>query len=42
MLKRALFLDRDGTIIADHGYLKDPNQIELLPGAAEALGAGSW
>ncbi len=37
MLKRALFLDRDGTIIADRGYLKDPNQIELLPGAADAL-----
>lgn len=37
MLKRALFLDRDGTIIADRGDLKDPNGIELLPGAVDAL-----
>jgi histidinol-phosphate phosphatase family protein len=37
MLKRAVFLDRDGTIIADRGYLKDPNRIELLPGAVDAL-----
>jgi D-glycero-D-manno-heptose 1,7-bisphosphate phosphatase len=37
MLKRAVFLDRDGTIIAERGYLKDPNQIELLPGAVDAL-----
>jgi D-glycero-D-manno-heptose 1,7-bisphosphate phosphatase len=37
MLKRALFLDRDGTIIAERGYLKDPNGIELLPGAVDAL-----
>lgn len=36
-LKRALFLDRDGTIIADRGYMRDPAQVELLPGAAEAL-----
>jgi D-glycero-D-manno-heptose 1,7-bisphosphate phosphatase len=37
MLKRALFLDRDGTIIAERGYLKDPGEIELLPGAVDAL-----
>ena len=37
MLKRALFLDRDGTIIIDKGYLKDPNSIEFLPGAVDAL-----
>ncbi len=37
MLKRALFLDRDGTIIADKGDLKDPNAIEMLPGAVDAL-----
>jgi D-glycero-D-manno-heptose 1,7-bisphosphate phosphatase len=37
MLKRAVFLDRDGTIIAERGYLKDPNAIEILPGAVDAL-----
>lgn len=33
----AAFLDRDGTIIRDMVYLNDPSQVELLPGAAEAL-----
>ena len=33
----AVFLDRDGTIIHDVGYLRDPEQVELLPGAAAAL-----
>ena len=33
----ALFLDRDGTIIRDSGYLADPAGVELLPGAAAAL-----
>ncbi len=36
---RALFLDRDGTIIVDVGYPRDPAQVALLPGAAEALAA---
>ncbi len=35
--RRAVFLDRDGTIIEDTGYLKDPARIRLLPGAAEAI-----
>jgi D-glycero-D-manno-heptose 1,7-bisphosphate phosphatase len=34
----AVFLDRDGTIIEDAGYLGDPDRIRLLPGAAEAIG----
>jgi D-glycero-D-manno-heptose 1,7-bisphosphate phosphatase len=34
----AVFLDRDGTIIHDVGYAKDPEQVRLLPGAATALG----
>lgn len=34
---RALFLDRDGTIIRDTGYVRDPASVELLPGAAHAL-----
>ena len=31
------FLDRDGTIIRDYDYLRDPAGVELLPGAAEAI-----
>ena len=38
-MKRALFLDRDGTIIEDRGYMRDPDDVVLLPGAVEALGA---
>jgi D-glycero-D-manno-heptose 1,7-bisphosphate phosphatase len=34
---KALFLDRDGTIILDKHYLADPAGVELLPGAAAAL-----
>lgn len=37
MSKAAVFWDRDGTLIADPGYLNDPDQVELLPGAADAL-----
>jgi histidinol-phosphate phosphatase family protein len=33
----AVFLDRDGTIIADRHYLRDPASVELLPGVAWAL-----
>jgi D,D-heptose 1,7-bisphosphate phosphatase len=33
----AVFLDRDGTIIEDVGYLSDPDRVRLLPGAAEAI-----
>ena len=32
-----VFLDRDGTIIADRHYLRDPAGVELLPGVAWAL-----
>lgn len=35
--RRAVILDRDGTIIVDHGYLGDPARVSLLPGAAEGL-----
>lgn len=34
---RALFLDRDDTLVRDAGYMSKPEQIELLPGVAEAL-----
>lgn len=36
-MRRAVFLDRDGTIIQEVGYLNQPHQVELLPGAAEAI-----
>jgi histidinol-phosphate phosphatase family protein len=35
--RRAAFLDRDGTIIVDPGYLKSAADVELLPGAVEGL-----
>jgi UDP-glucose 4-epimerase len=34
---RAVFLDRDGTINEDPGYLSQPSQLVLLPGVGEAL-----
>ena len=37
MKPTAVFLDRDGTIIEDPGYVGHPDQVRLLPGAAEAL-----
>lgn len=37
MSRAAVFLDRDGTIIAETEYLADPNGVVLLPGACEAL-----
>lgn len=35
--KKAIFFDRDGTLIIDKVYLNDPAQIEYLPGAFMAL-----
>ncbi len=35
--RRAVFLDRDGTIIEDVAYLRDKDQVHLLPGAADAI-----
>jgi len=37
--RRAVLLDRDGTIIEDADYLTDPAQVRLLPGVPEALRA---
>lgn len=37
MASRAAFLDRDGTIIEDPGYLHEPGKLRLLPGAAAAI-----
>jgi D-glycero-D-manno-heptose 1,7-bisphosphate phosphatase len=34
---KAVFLDRDNTLIEDPGYISDPKQVKLLPGAAASL-----
>ena len=39
MSRRAFFLDRDGVIIRQVEYLKNPDEVELIPGAVEALRA---
>ena len=36
-MKGIVFLDRDGTLIEDAGYLRDPDGVRILPGAADAL-----
>lgn len=33
----AVFLDRDGTIMEDAHYIKSPDQVRLIPGAAAAV-----
>jgi D-glycero-D-manno-heptose 1,7-bisphosphate phosphatase len=33
----AVFLDRDGTVIADADYLADPSRLSLIPGADAAI-----
>jgi histidinol-phosphate phosphatase family protein len=35
---RAVFVDRDGTIIHDADYCSDPTQVRAFEGAADALG----
>lgn len=37
MTRGAVFLDRDGTLIRDTHYLGAPEQVELLPGIAQAV-----
>ena len=37
MPRRAVFLDRDGVLTREKGYVTSPGQVELLPGAAEGL-----
>jgi histidinol-phosphate phosphatase family domain/HAD-superfamily hydrolase, subfamily IIIA len=36
-LRRAAFLDRDGTIIEDTGFVRDPGGVVLIKGSAEAI-----
>lgn len=33
----AVFLDRDGTLVVEKGYLSRPEEVELLPGVVPAL-----
>ena len=35
--RSAVFLDRDGTIIEDVGFIGSPDAVRLIPGAAEAI-----
>lgn len=37
MSNKAVFFDRDGTLIPDPGYINHPDQVSLQDGAAEAL-----
>ena len=37
MSRPAAFLDRDGVLIVDSGYPHRPDQLVLIPGAAEAV-----
>jgi len=34
---KAVFLDRDGTIVEDKGYITVPDMLALLPGVAKAI-----
>jgi len=36
-MNKAVFLDRDGTIVEDIGYLNSPEQIKFIPGSIEAI-----
>lgn len=37
MSNKAIFLDRDDTLIEDPGYINNPDQVKLLDGVPEAL-----
>jgi D,D-heptose 1,7-bisphosphate phosphatase len=37
MASKAIFLDRDGTLVKDPGYLNDPSQLKLLNGVGNGL-----
>ena len=36
-MNKAVFLDRDGTIVEDVGYLNSPEQLQFIPGSIEAI-----
>ena len=35
--RRAVFLDRDGVLVREVDYLRDPSQISVIPGVPQAL-----
>ncbi len=37
MSNKAIFVDRDDTLIEDPGYINNPDQVKLLPGVPRAL-----
>ena len=37
IMNRAVFLDRDGTLIVEKNYLHKPEEVEIFPGAGAAL-----
>jgi len=37
MANKAIFFDRDDTLIEDPGYINDPDQVKILDGVPEAL-----
>ncbi len=40
-MTRAVFIDRDGTINVDKDYLTDPDDVEFIEGAPEAIGVAN-
>ena len=32
-----LFVDRDGVVIVEKNYIKDPRELEFIPGSIDAL-----
>lgn len=37
MSRRAIFLDRDGTLCHEVGYVNHPERLQLMPGASDAV-----
>ena len=37
MPRRAVFLDRDGTLNEDPGYIGEPEKVKLYPNTGETL-----
>ena len=35
--KKAVFIDRDGTLIVEKGFLSNPADVEIIPGAVDAV-----
>ncbi|MDQ1364734.1 MAG: hypothetical protein QOE57_776, partial [Acidimicrobiaceae bacterium] len=39
MARAGILLDRDGTIIVDHGYVGSVERVEFIEGSADAIAA---